>query len=196
MEELYHRCKTSAQMDFIFTTDKGQIVEVAAEDLPISSPYSPNYDPYAKEAADPEDGLPAEVVRYLRLKKMHPETADPSNIDGPSDRKSPTTELPVSKEGYPSRHHSIASSPLLVVRTTSGSRSGSVSPAGPIDSVPLTMVYNEYGELVSAHSVLHPGHSKDMSKVQILRIIKKGYHHNVSLIASSFISRNDQTTIY
>jgi hypothetical protein len=70
MEELYYRRKTNAPMDFIFTTNTGQIVEIKAEDLPVTSPYSPNYHPslMAPSNLDGKMQLPAQVVRYLKTK--------------------------------------------------------------------------------------------------------------------------------
>jgi hypothetical protein len=49
-----------------------------------------------------------------------------------------------------------------------------------IEEAEVAMAYNDYGELVAAADILHPLKSKDMSILQILRIIMKGYHHNVS----------------
>jgi hypothetical protein len=46
------------------------------------------------------------------------------------------------------------------------------------------MVYNEYGELVDAQSVLNPPKSNDMTVTQTLRVIKKGFHHDVSALVS------------
>lgn len=42
------------------------------------------------------------------------------------------------------------------------------------------MVYNEYGELVDAHSHLQTKNTQDLSVTEILRLIKKAYHHDVS----------------
>ena len=189
MEELYHRCKTNAPIDFIFTTNTGQVVEIKAEDLPVTSPYSPNYDPCAMAPSnlDGEMQLPAEVVRYLKTKKLQAEALDASSTDGSSDAKSPSLDAPKKISESTGQCSTSLASPQLVVQTCSSASTASStsSPGGPPQTVPLTMVYNEYGELVSAHSVLHPGHSKDMSKLQILRIIKKGYHQNVSLYPTS-----------
>lgn len=42
------------------------------------------------------------------------------------------------------------------------------------------MVYNEYGELVDAHSHLQTRNTADLSVTEILRLIRKAYHHDVS----------------
>ena len=42
------------------------------------------------------------------------------------------------------------------------------------------MVYNEYGELVEESSLNQSPESTDLSVTQLLRVIKKGYHHDVS----------------
>lgn len=183
MEEMYHRCKTGAPMAFLFTTISGHVVEVKAEDLPVTSPYSPKYDPHVKVANMEEDQhckLPAEAATYLKTKKLQIEELDACTTDDPSDIKSST------KAGEPTRNPSgsMTDPPLVVSsrsasQTSVGDESNSTSPP---PTVPPSMVYNEYGELVSAHAVIHPPHSKDMTTLQILRIIKKGYHHNVSFI--------------
>jgi hypothetical protein len=49
---------------------------------------------------------------------------------------------------------------------------------GLIDS---KMVYNEYGELVEESSLKQSPESTDLSVTQLLRVIKKGYHHEVSI---------------
>lgn len=93
MEELYHRCMTEAPLNFLFTTITGRVVEVNAEDLPETSPYSPRFDPKAKPATmDPlERGpltLPAVVVNYLRANVWNTPEADEvdaSTTDGAFD---------------------------------------------------------------------------------------------------------------
>jgi hypothetical protein len=43
------------------------------------------------------------------------------------------------------------------------------------------MVYNEYGELVEESRLEQSPESTDLSVTQLLRSIKKGYHHDVSI---------------
>lgn len=184
MEELYHRCHTKAPLEFIFTTNTGQVVEVKAEDLPVTSPYSPKYDPKAMaryRGLDVETGeLPAEVVRFLKDKKLRAEDVDASTTDGTSDTKSPSLEDHIASGQSSQKCSPSSSNPLLAVsRTPSSSSANSLSSP---QTIPVSMVYNEYGELVNAHHVLHPPHSKDMAKLEIMRIIKKGYHQNVSRV--------------
>ncbi|RDW89466.1 hypothetical protein BP6252_01498 [Coleophoma cylindrospora] len=40
------------------------------------------------------------------------------------------------------------------------------------------MAYNEYGELVTAESLRNPPHSTDLTVRQVLRLIKKAFHHD------------------
>jgi hypothetical protein len=166
MENLYHRCKTNAPITFLFTTTAGHPVEVKAEDLPATSPYSPLYDPSTELAIMDQRNdfkLPREVVHYLHK----------SSTDGAADT-TPTTPPPSNASQSTGQCSSSLASPTLVLV------SQSTSPSGVTETIALGMGYNEYGELISAHSALHPPHSKDMTPLQILRIIKKGYHHNVS----------------
>ncbi|PQE12091.1 hypothetical protein CJF31_00000257 [Rutstroemia sp. NJR-2017a BVV2] len=52
-------------------------------------------------------------------------------------------------------------------------------PAANFDADQVWMIYNEYGELVDAKSVLRPQLSRDMKDVtQIMRLFKKVYHHD------------------
>ena len=43
-----------------------------------------------------------------------------------------------------------------------------------------TMVYNEYGELVEEDSLRQNLKTENLNVTQLLRVIKKGYHHDVS----------------
>jgi hypothetical protein len=195
MEDLYHssiahRCRKSAPVTFLFTTDTGDIVEVKAEDLPVTSSYSPNYDPTAMPSS-PKDELPAEVVHYLSSKKMQVESLEkieelslegPSFTDGAGDPKANKTSL-IAEDKAGEQLEQILSPQFSVVSQTASPASAGASSSDVVDpttSVPLTMVYNKYGELVSAHSVLHPPHSSQMSVLQCLRILNNGFHHNVS----------------
>lgn len=44
------------------------------------------------------------------------------------------------------------------------------------------MVYNEYGELVDAHNHLKARTTTDLSITEIMRLIRKAYHHDVSAL--------------
>lgn len=70
----------------------------------------------------------------------------------------------------------LPSSPQICVRALS--RDG--LPAADFDADQVWMVYNEYGELVEAKSVLSLQSSRDMNVTQIMRLFKKTYHHDVS----------------
>ncbi|KAG0648420.1 hypothetical protein D0Z07_5263 [Hyphodiscus hymeniophilus] len=170
MEELYHRCKISAPMKFLFTTVSGHVVEVNSGDLPITSPYSPRFDPNIKVPTIDQCGpftLPVESLTYFKTKKLRIDTTD-----GPSDAKAES----------PGHCSAIGMVPPIMIGSRTASSSSNFSDAHestiPSPVATLSMVYNEYGELVSAYDVLHPPKSKDMSVLQILRIIKKTYHHS------------------
>ena len=158
-------------MSFLFTTGSGHVVEANSCDLPITSPYSPLFDPCLKIPSMEERGvftLPVEIPICLKTKKLQADSTD-----GSSDPK-------VESPGQCSVS-TLSPPPMVVPRTTSSSSYVGDS-KGSNDSsqiVSLAMAYNDYGELVSAYEVLHPQHYKDMSVLQILRIIKKSYHHNV-----------------
>lgn len=46
-------------------------------------------------------------------------------------------------------------------------------------SVKVCMVYNEYGELVDERTLKHHPKPSELSVIQILRVIRKAYHHQV-----------------
>lgn len=48
-----------------------------------------------------------------------------------------------------------------------------------MQQVSLSKVYNDYGELQNGSQPLQPPHSKDMTELQILRAITRGFHYNV-----------------
>jgi hypothetical protein len=175
---------------------------VKAEDLPVTSPYSPNYDPEAMPSSL-KDELPAEVVSYLNSKKLQLESLEnlkdllfdgPSSTDGSGDPKTDKTPLiagekadeQIGQQSMPRPPSPIASQ--LASPDSGGASSSSV--VAPSTTVPVTMVYNEYGELVSAQSVLDHRHSSEMNVLQCLRILNKGFHHNVSP-APLFLLLND-----
>lgn len=56
--------------------------------------------------------------------------------------------------------------------------SSSTSP--PIDQDTGVMVYNEYGELINESTLHIPTRPQDMTVTQLIRVINKAYHHDVS----------------
>jgi hypothetical protein len=45
--------------------------------------------------------------------------------------------------------------------------------------VVVTVVYNEYGELVDERSLQQHPSTSDLTEIEILRVIRKGFHHQV-----------------
>lgn len=50
------------------------------------------------------------------------------------------------------------------------------------DTLDVSMVYNEYGELVDANANLNSPTTSELSVTEILRVIKKAFRHDVSII--------------
>lgn len=58
--------------------------------------------------------------------------------------------------------------------------SSSATPPFNQDADPL--VYNEYGELVNQSTLHIPTQPQDMTTTQLIRVINKAYHHDVSIL--------------
>ena len=70
-------------------------------------------------------------------------------------------------------------------------RCANMSDRGPCENVHKSwMDYNEYGELVDVETLLNPPTVKDLSTTQILRLIKKAYHHDVRVVRTYDWDRN------
>ncbi len=61
-----------------------------------------------------------------------------------------------------------------------GCRSGSIKSVANL--VTVSMVYNEYGELVKEKDAQVSLKSDELSVTQLLRVIKKAYHHEVCIL--------------
>jgi hypothetical protein len=78
---------------------------------------------------------------------------------------------------------------MLAIRTA-----GAVKPLRGRNSkskpslVTVTMVYNEYGELVDERTLRKSPKPEDLSVTQLLRVIKKAYHHDVSKALSLWVA--------
>lgn len=62
-------------------------------------------------------------------------------------------------------------------------RKGSVKNVAHLTTV--SMVYNQYGELVEEKALLVSPKSEDLNVTQLLRVIRKGYHHEVRVAVLS-----------
>jgi hypothetical protein len=127
----------------------------------------------------------------------------PVSFDGHEDfrgRSDFVMELPKRLKKAATRNRSCESSPALIrivpfedlVRhtTTPGSIESPsifVTESPPVSSQPSsTMAYNEHGELVNADVLLTPPTPSAMTAVEITRVIKKAYHHEVSQLYSCY----------
>ena len=157
------------------------------EDLPTSCPLSPNYVDAPKTGPDDEqtfpfhDGVdgPAEIPSdSLRLRQRVPRRREPSC------GSSSTLIAVVNSEDLPDKTLAVEALDPEPPRNRSPSPRRGGSTRSSSDIAKASMVYNEYGELVSAQSLLIPPTPSELSVTQILRVIKKAYHHDVSIRTS------------
>jgi hypothetical protein len=118
----------------------------------------------------------------------------PVSFDGAEDTRGQTDfvmELP-DRSRRTIRNRSCGSSPALINILPAKSVVHSITPFDPdiqpslspkiISESPsprISMVYNEYGELVDLEKLRIPLTPTEMTKTQILRIIGRAYHHEV-----------------
>jgi hypothetical protein len=127
----------------------------------------------------------------------------PINFDGAQDLKAASDfvmELPDRTHGA-MRNKSCKSSPALIkimphedvlqpMTQIDPDAMPTLSPTSTITPTMIPMVYNEYGELVNLEKLKVPLSPDEMNTIQILRIIRRAYHHEVGVIeTSTFLAR-------
>jgi len=188
---------TNRAMSLLFTSNSGEVFEIDPEELPPTCSLSPKYTgrPSTLEEMD-QLGASAQDG-FDRLTNMQ------NNLDGASPVGASAPRPCVSREGSCEISSPLIAlidsqdaSPITATQTTPSlpfrSAPAVSSPTkrrlprcqmtdrSSVDTAQAWMVYNEYGELVEAQSVLNPPASKDLTVTQILRLIQKAYRHDVS----------------
>lgn len=162
--------------------------------FPILSPREPTCDCYSPDSVDTLLPTPRN-----KLALDNDYFSIPVMFDGQADFRGRMNdfvmELPNRPKRSAIRDPSCGSSPALIQivtqeeleqstasNPTRSEPSSSTNP--PIDQDTGAMVYNEYGELVDENTLHTPQIPQDMTVTQLIRVINKAYHHDVS--ASSY----------
>ncbi|KAG4027755.1 hypothetical protein MFRU_027g00480 [Monilinia fructicola] len=175
-----HECEQQHFTPLVFTSHTGRVFQVDADHIPLLSPN------HAKSNS-------MVSIAELRASSPTPSKAHELGFDGSG---SETLQLPRLPSPHYKDRSSCRSSPLisfttpdhldetmasLDIESSSFSRQPENSLCddyGEFDVCKACMVYNEYGELVNAHSHLKARNSADLSVTEILRLIRKAYHHD------------------
>lgn len=187
-----HTCAMSPSRPLLFTSHSGDVFELQPEELEETSSLHPLNEPLKAPPSIPE------------IMELHPSILDGVNdiatTDGPA---SPLGDNHVRRFSSSRREPFCPTSSPLVTITNADDSTKDSSTASPAPSPPPAslspnrsrrinrfggtnpqpwMVYNEFGELVNAQTVLNPPKADELNNTQILRLIKKAYHHDVSTV--------------
>lgn len=167
-------------MPLLFTTVDGKVFELDTKELPPSSYLHPDNAEPTTTPTNPAQGAPEQLNLAIP-------TLDGPSSNSSSSPRSPRT--PRSRCGTPLIEIIAADKmPVRVlqpvlrkgshhkrhIRTNSGIAAGHDN-----TGVKVPMRYNEYGELVPASIIDENPVSEELNVTQLLRVIKKAYHHDV-----------------
>jgi hypothetical protein len=165
----------------VFTSQTGESFELKLEDVPAGCPLSSKY--ISTRSTDKDEQsfhLHERVDGTVKLSSasfsLRPKPSHRRKISCGS--SSPLIAV-VNVEDLPDK--------IFVVEPLDLSPSRNPPPSpGSVEKVKsgtyiavASMVYNEYGELVDAQSLLNPPTPSELNVTQILRVIKKAYYHDV-----------------
>ncbi|THV55180.1 hypothetical protein BGAL_0012g00180 [Botrytis galanthina] len=178
-----HECEQQHFTPLVFTSHTGKVFQVEIDDIAQLSP---------------KHGRSNSVVSIIELRSSSP--SPKISALGGFDGHGPDPQLPKALPLHQRKRSSCGGSPLICFTTstqscekmeTSGMKSTPSRKRQPENSLcddfregeefdvcKAYMVYNEYGELVDAHSHLQTKNTQDLSVTEILRLIKKAYHHD------------------
>jgi len=183
-------------MPLIFTTPTGEVFELTPETLPSHILHSimltDTYNPADFKPLAPEMNLP---IRPL------PKSGGPGPLDGTTEGATATpSPSSTPTEQSPHRQSCGSASPLIEILNpdelahknapnprraattpvTSPIRPGRRDGTRPRSLVKVAMAYNEYGELMEEIKLQHHPTPDELSITQLLRVIRKKFHHTVS----------------
>jgi len=136
------------------------------------------------------------VPTYQMKLPLLPKHSSPTPLDGTTE--SPAALVPVSTSTEQSPHSLScgSASPLIeILQPDELARINTTNPPRPPRSpvkpgrrdgsrprslVKVSMVYNEYGELVEENKLQHHPTPDELNTTQLLRVIRKKFHHTVS----------------
>jgi hypothetical protein len=188
-----HRCENEVIMPALFTMPIGEIFKLSAAEFVATFPFTPitaNKDPIItptvemtspvlaikQRTRDVDGPMDLEAVPALFL----PE-AFPTPVRDPSCASStPLIEI-VSPEQLVFRQTVISTPPRSRSPEQASRRLGAPSASrARADTLKVTTVYNEYGELVNVGVAHRQPAPSELNVTQLLRLIKKAYRHEAS----------------
>ncbi|QSZ36041.1 hypothetical protein DSL72_007165 [Monilinia vaccinii-corymbosi] len=172
-----HECEQQHFTPLVFTSHTGRVFQVHADEIPqLSSKHVRSNS----------------MVSIVELRASTSKVYD-LGLDG---NGSETPRLPRLPSSHNRSHSSCGGSPIisltvpnqlneamanLVIQSSSSSRKPENSLCDDYEEFDVCkayMVYNEYGELVDVHSHLQTKNTANLSVTEILRLIRKAYHHD------------------
>ncbi|KAI9646813.1 hypothetical protein NHQ30_004812 [Ciborinia camelliae] len=178
-----HECEQQHFIPLVFTSHTGRVFQVGIDEI---------------QQLSPKHGKSNSIASIVELRASSP-SPSPSNVPGLGgfDGHGPETpQLPRILSSHHRKRSSCGGSPLISFTTPNQlneaianlSIQSSSSPRKPENSLcddfedfdicKADMVYNEYGELVDAHSHLQAQNTAELSVTEVLRLIRKAYHHD------------------
>ncbi|TVY76004.1 hypothetical protein LSUE1_G005491 [Lachnellula suecica] len=171
---------------FLFTTATGEIFELPCQDPPSPSPLfafptSPNDSDSdspcdyftARPSLDGVDEIKDRNACCINASQEPSPPKSPSFLRNPSCSSTHPLIKIVKLEELIEATTRISPSPKIMA--VSPAKKGERRTAA--QAALISMVYNEYGELVSPESLLKPPVASELSTTGILRVLKKAYHH-------------------
>jgi hypothetical protein len=175
-------------MPLLFTTPSGEAFELTLEELNVRLVYLITTSHMADETC-PKPSVPGLELPMLA------QHAGASTFDS-NGEASITPPLQTSTAQSPHSLSCASSSPLIEILTpdellrktspdpshtpTSPSRPGRRDGSKACSFVKVSMAYNEYGELMEECKLQHHPTPDKLSVTQLLRVIRKKFHHNVN----------------
>ncbi|APA08227.1 predicted protein [Sclerotinia sclerotiorum 1980 UF-70] len=180
-----HECEQQHFSPLVFTSHTGRVFQVDIDEiLPLS----------------PKHGRSNSIVSIVELRASSPSPPGLPLLGGFDGHGSENPQCPKIEPSHHRSRPSCGGSPLISI-STPGQLSQEMSNLSIQSSSPRKkqaqnslcddfeeneefdvcrayMVYNEYGELVDAHSHLQTRNTQDLSVTEILRLIRKAYHHD------------------
>lgn len=146
-------------MVLLFTGHNGEVFKVAPEDVPSPAPLKA-YTSF--DGASPADPV-TEIQQSAAMMKPSPLIIVSNMSSAPDEHLAP---LPTKK---------VISKRKRFVSDNSGNNSG-------LDPPKITLIYNDYGELVDAEKLKRPVNSAELTVTETMRLIYKAYYYKVSPI--------------
>ncbi|PQE16757.1 hypothetical protein CJF30_00003464 [Rutstroemia sp. NJR-2017a BBW] len=196
-----HECEKQQYSPLVFTSLQGKVFQVDLDEIPQLSPKHRRTESVKSLLELRSSSSPDANGNVVKVHEEQGLDVGIGGLDGSgaeSEDKEATRAEEQRLEDLDRGRSSLAShfipsqlvEPMsnLSIQSPSPIQNFDGSPAANFDTDQVWMVYNEYGELVDAKSVLRPQRSRDMKDItQIMRLFQKVYHHDSVRIRLVFL---------